>query len=214
MLISLSFIYLNLQAIQAFHKKECNLIVCSNVLEEGIDIQSCNYVFVLDELSTFNSYIQTKGRARGKESSFVMFAETVKAQELCLRIKKFNVVHEEIRQYISNRVIHCNTPSIEETEDQFKDIITPYELPSGARLTSTSAVKLIYRYCQSLPHDIFGVAMPWFAKEATTPKGDQIVSIKLPLSSMIRETIQVITSTIAFMMLIFCEHIFNSYAFI
>jgi len=63
-----------LQAIQQFREGDANLMVCSSVLEEGIDVQACNYVLILDPLKTFNMYVQTKGRARSKDASFVLFS--------------------------------------------------------------------------------------------------------------------------------------------
>jgi endoribonuclease Dicer len=49
-----------------------NVLITSEVLEEGVDIQTCNYVIRYDTPKNFPSYVQSKGRARSKDSKFVV----------------------------------------------------------------------------------------------------------------------------------------------
>lgn len=44
------------------------------MVEEGIDVQSCNQVVRFDSPQTLSSYIQSKGRARHKDSKYIIFA--------------------------------------------------------------------------------------------------------------------------------------------
>ncbi|KAL9920963.1 endoribonuclease Dcr-2 [Glossina fuscipes fuscipes] len=179
----------NKSAMDQFRTKECNLIVCSNVLEEGIDVQACNYVFVLDELKTFNSYIQTKGRARRKQSFYTIFCENLSKEKVVAQIRSYKETHEEIKQFLSTRLLHCDDPNQDDVDKQFVETITPFEIPSGARLLATSALVLLYRYCQSLPWDSFGCVMPLFAKLPESSTGACAVSLTLPLQSTIKQTI-------------------------
>lgn len=53
-----------------------NLIISTNVLEEGIDISACHLVICYDTPPSLISFVQRRGRARQKESTFViMLAE-------------------------------------------------------------------------------------------------------------------------------------------
>uniref|UniRef100_A0A1A9WDV9 ribonuclease III n=1 Tax=Glossina brevipalpis TaxID=37001 RepID=A0A1A9WDV9_9MUSC len=179
----------NKSAMDQFRNKECNLIVCSNVLEEGIDVQACNYVFVLDELKTFNSYIQTKGRARSKDAYYTIFCENINYEKVVSKIRSYKETHEEIKEFLSERLLECDDPNQQEVDQQFMELIPPFEIESGARLLATSALMLLYRYCQSLPWDSFGCVMPCFGKLPANSNGAVAVSVTLPLQSTIRETI-------------------------
>lgn len=47
--------------IREFREGRCNMIVATSVLEEGIDIPTCNLVIRFDKVNTYCDYIQTKG---------------------------------------------------------------------------------------------------------------------------------------------------------
>ena len=49
-----------------------NTIVSTSVIEEGLDVRSCNLVIKFDFPQTFRSYIQSKGRARAKPSKYIL----------------------------------------------------------------------------------------------------------------------------------------------
>ena len=48
-------------------------LVCTDVLEEGIDITQCNLVIRFDEIVVFRSWVQSKGRARFVTFYFTMY---------------------------------------------------------------------------------------------------------------------------------------------
>lgn len=60
----------NKRTVQAFCDKEVNLMVSSNVLEEGIDIPNCTLVVKFNKPTNYRSYVQSKGRARHKKSFY------------------------------------------------------------------------------------------------------------------------------------------------
>ncbi|XP_073812059.1 endoribonuclease Dcr-2 [Musca autumnalis] len=176
-------------AIEEFRQNECNLIICSNVLEEGIDVQACNYVFVFDPLKTFNSYIQTKGRARSQNSYYTIFAPAVDNQKIVEQIRKYRGIHEQIKTFLVTRCLERDDPSEQEIAEQFVDLIPPFVIPSGAKLLAASALALLNRYCASLPWDAFGQCLPWYVKLPPNEKSKIAVSVTLPLQSTVRETI-------------------------
>ena len=54
-----------------------NLIISTDVLEEGIDINACSLVVCFDKPPNLKSFIQRRGRARRKESNYaIMFADS------------------------------------------------------------------------------------------------------------------------------------------
>lgn len=49
-----------------------NVIVATSILEEGLDVQSCNLVIRFDPSSTVCSFIQSRGRARMQNSDYIL----------------------------------------------------------------------------------------------------------------------------------------------
>ncbi|GLV42895.1 Dicer-2 [Carabus blaptoides fortunei] len=62
----------NKRIISNFYDGEINLLIASNVAEEGIDIPRCTLVVKFDRPMDYRSYIQSKGRARAGDSLYVI----------------------------------------------------------------------------------------------------------------------------------------------
>lgn len=88
----------NRKVLERFKENETNLIVASSVLEEGIDLQVCNLVISYDMPKTFRSYVQSKGRARMRDSLYVIFAPTEKYIGLTEKIRDYNLIDARLKQ--------------------------------------------------------------------------------------------------------------------
>ena len=58
--------------LEDFRSQKCDMIIATNVLEEGIDISACNLVICFNKPANLKSFIQRRGRARDKKSVFVL----------------------------------------------------------------------------------------------------------------------------------------------
>ena len=76
--------------VKDFNENSFDILIGTNAIEEGLDIQSCNAVISLAEIQTSKSYIQMKGRARKTNSKFYIFSyskeETIKKVQDFLEI--------------------------------------------------------------------------------------------------------------------------------
>lgn len=54
---------------------QVNIIVATSILEEGLDVQLCNLVIRFDPSATVCSFIQSRGRARMKNSDYVLMVK-------------------------------------------------------------------------------------------------------------------------------------------
>ena len=63
------------QAFAEFRKGKNDVVVATSVLEEGIDVQSCNLVICFDHPDSVKSFIQRRGRARHPDSKYVILSE-------------------------------------------------------------------------------------------------------------------------------------------
>ncbi|CAD8179435.1 unnamed protein product [Paramecium pentaurelia] len=64
----------------------CNILVSTNVTEEGFDVPDCHYVFVFGEITTLKQFIQKIGRARADDSVFYFILP--KEKELMWKAKE------------------------------------------------------------------------------------------------------------------------------
>jgi endoribonuclease Dicer len=62
-------------AVDAFRTNKANILVATSVAEEGMDIPACNVVIRFDPIQTPVSMIQSRGRARQENSTFIVMEE-------------------------------------------------------------------------------------------------------------------------------------------
>ena len=58
--------------LEKFRVGECNMLLATNVAEEGLDIPECNLVVRYDTAFSITSLIQSRGRARKRHGRFVV----------------------------------------------------------------------------------------------------------------------------------------------
>ncbi len=69
------------KVLQNFRDGAFNVLVSTSVVEEGVDVRKCNLVVKFDGIANYREYVQSKGRARAANSSYIVLANTYSAEE-------------------------------------------------------------------------------------------------------------------------------------
>ncbi|KAL8159220.1 hypothetical protein V2J09_000757 [Rumex salicifolius] len=94
------------KVIDEFRAGKVNVIVATSILEEGLDVQSCNLVIRFDPSSNICSFIQSRGRARMKDSDFVLMVK--RGDEYALA--KAKLLIDSIDTMRTKTLLHSSLP--------------------------------------------------------------------------------------------------------
>lgn len=138
-----------------FRKGHLNTIVTTSVLEEGIDLPVCSTVIRYDEAPTFRVYVQSRGRARQKVSSYVSLCTDEKQFSVEDRLHKFNDFEYRVKELLQGQQINQLDQSSHTPESRAPpsplDTHDKFVLNDGAIcLTGSQARIVLNMYCCKL----------------------------------------------------------------
>ncbi|XP_060881396.1 endoribonuclease Dicer-like isoform X5 [Metopolophium dirhodum] len=169
----------NNDIIKKFNDNVINVLITSEVLEEGVDIQTCNYVIRYDSPKNFPSYIQSKGRARSTDSKFILMVPN--QMKFNKTQNEYNKMEEEIVKLLVE-----NDIDDENNDENMTEVFNTKT--KRAVLTHEIAISIINRYCYSLPQDRFTDLSPeWYM--AQNNKKFKKYKLKLPINGVIKTPI-------------------------
>jgi endoribonuclease Dicer len=131
-----------------FRKGEINCLFATSVAEEGLDVPECNLVIRFDPYDTVIQYIQSKGRARHKNSKFVDMIEQGNMRTLTKR-NDARYGERRLRQWIENLDPERKLSGNDEYENtQIGRVFTHPE--TNAKLTYWSALGVLSLFASTL----------------------------------------------------------------
>ncbi|KAI6224621.1 hypothetical protein M3Y95_00772100 [Aphelenchoides besseyi] len=176
------------QTISKFRSNTLNVLVSTSVLEEGIDVKSCNTVIRVAPPNDFRSYIQSRGRARAQNAIYCLMATGKEYKKLKERVEQY----QEIERLLVERFSTTNEDVEIDQQSVITDLIEPYIVPStGAQITMATAIQMVNRYCQKLPSDVFTRLVPEVKVESVTMDGliHYTAKLYLPINAPYKKAI-------------------------
>ncbi|KAL4778414.1 hypothetical protein BJX76DRAFT_144606 [Aspergillus varians] len=138
-----------------------NLIVATDVLEEGIDVSACSVVVCYDKPPNLKSFVQRRGRARRQHSTYAMVLSTEDDVSSLHKWQKVEKVMEEA--YQEDRRHLEEVRALETIEE---DVYARFYVEStGAVLTADNAMQHLFHFCSTLPRQTYVDNKPEFSFE-------------------------------------------------
>ncbi|KAL4992648.1 ATP-dependent helicase dcl2 [Aspergillus falconensis] len=154
-----------------------NLIVATDVLEEGIDVSACSVVVCYDKPPSLKSFVQRRGRARRQHSTYSMMLSTEDDAASLDNWLKVEKVMEEA--YLEDRKRVEELRALENFEE---DVCERFRIQStGAVLTADNAMQHLFHFCATLPRQKYVDNKPEFSFERRDG-GDLRAKVILPSS--------------------------------
>nr|QOW64961.1 hypothetical protein [Lymnaea stagnalis] len=197
------------EALRKFRTQECNLVIATLELEEGIDIPKCNLVIRFDPPKDFRAYALSKGRARARDAAYVILLDDENFEGFNTSLKVFKGIEQVLLgENRSLQAIRSNIPG-EDADNEYdskddddsdassdeRDNLPPYcTMPhslSSPHVTLQGAIALINRYCAKLPSDAFTHLTPQCRIEKLDGYAPSyIANLRLPINSPVKEELK------------------------
>ncbi|XP_076165348.1 endoribonuclease Dcr-1 isoform X2 [Ptiloglossa arizonensis] len=167
------------EVLKRFRIHECNLLISTSILEEGIDIPKCNFVMRYDFPKTYQSYVQCKSRARAMDALHVLLVPQNASKECVWQLAQYHYIEKTLLVKCSN-----NEPTEEEENeaDIYAAMIPHYKPLDGddaPSVTFNSAISLVNRYCAKLPSDTFTRLTPEWSTEKSYPMPNRAMARRM-----------------------------------
>ncbi|KAJ5835336.1 hypothetical protein N7447_001362 [Penicillium robsamsonii] len=154
-----------------------NLIVSTDVLEEGIDISACSLVICFDKPANLKSFVQRRGRARHRESTYAVM---ISNEDELLSLHKWQELEQVmIKAYQDEERKRRELYELEAAEEDVNERL--WVEKTSALLTADDAVQHLHHFCAVLPVDEFSDNRPMFSFEENS-EGLLLGTVTLPNS--------------------------------
>ncbi|KAI2675933.1 hypothetical protein CBS147355_6114 [Penicillium roqueforti] len=159
------------ETLTKFRVKDLDLIITTNALEEGIDIPACNTIISFDRPLNLSSFIQRRGRARQKQSTFIIFANSKHEEE---ELRKLIELEDRLVQTYRD-----GTRAVPDPPCEADSYLSLEVKDTGARLGMLDAVSHLNTFCAKLLRQPYVINRPLYHYQES-PNGRVRATVLLP----------------------------------
>uniref|UniRef100_T1HEL3 ribonuclease III n=1 Tax=Rhodnius prolixus TaxID=13249 RepID=T1HEL3_RHOPR len=177
--------------LKRFRMRECNLVVATSVLEDGIELPRCNLIVRYDPVIDYKSFAHSKGRARQQISYYISLVESINLDDFIDVYGRYM----STEKILLDRSTNDEPTSEEEKSADNYDLYVPEYKPlpgeTDPKVSMGTAIALVNRYCAKLPSDTFTRLTPLWTTKEILYLGEQMyfTLVRLPINSPIKEDI-------------------------
>eukprot|EP00747_Dinoflagellata_sp_TGD_P221049 gnl/TRDRNA2_/TRDRNA2_92948_c0_seq1.p1 gnl/TRDRNA2_/TRDRNA2_92948_c0~~gnl/TRDRNA2_/TRDRNA2_92948_c0_seq1.p1 ORF type:complete len:426 (-),score=59.54 gnl/TRDRNA2_/TRDRNA2_92948_c0_seq1:83-1276(-) len=125
-----------------FRGGETSVLICTNALEEGVDVSDCAFVIRFNKFDTTKSHIQGSGRARRHDAEVYYFSNNPD-------------IEEQGAEYMTavardSSLALCESERIARKNHATKEVagVYPFRAHTGAEVNFFNCLQIVYEYSQ------------------------------------------------------------------
>ncbi|KAF2838659.1 hypothetical protein M501DRAFT_1031732 [Patellaria atrata CBS 101060] len=163
-----------------FRKGELNCLFSTSIGEEGLDIPDCNLVIRFDLYKTMIQYVQSRGRARHRNSKYIHMVETgnYHHQNLCREVRHAEAIMRQFCEALpEDRLLHGNDFDNGFTSSNSTNLVHTVN-STGAKLTHGTSMSVLSHFVSSLSRSNEPPEQPQFIMTRQADK--YVCEVKLP----------------------------------
>ncbi|KAF7927096.1 hypothetical protein BELL_0782g00030 [Botrytis elliptica] len=161
--------------LSSFKSGKIDILIATNVLEEGIDVRACNLVICFSKPANLKSFIQRRGRARQQDSKLILLDasgdQVINWPELERNMRE--EYEKEMREL--QHIYEIETADEQSEDDRVLRIES-----TGAQLDLDSALSHLYHFCSVLTTKDFVDLRPDFIYSSSLGSGHVRAKVILP----------------------------------